>query len=104
MTFDLSKYSLTYEITAIPHIFYVGMVKANEVLHFTNEIQIPPALKPIPIECRFILFNEEGELVEFASETASYQTVTSITNTVPLKMIRNLVNKLIQDCKNTPQN
>lgn len=101
---DISTYYLSYEITSVPYVFYVGLIKANEVLHFTNEIQIPPALKVLPIECRFILYNKEGELIDFASETASYQTVTSIANTVPLKMLKNLINKLNQDYKSNLSN
>jgi hypothetical protein len=89
--FNLDSYYLSYEITAVPYTFYVGLVKANEVLHFTNEIQIPPALKPLPIECRFILYDAEGQLVDFVSEIASYQTVTALTNTIPLKMLKNLI-------------
>lgn len=98
---DISSYYLSYEITSVPYLFYVGLIKANEVLHFTNEIQIPPVLKPMPIECRFILYNSEGNLIDFVSEPASYQTVTSITNTVPLKMIKKLVSTLTLEYKHT---
>ncbi len=90
---DLTQYKLVYEVTQLPHILYAGLTTAKDPFYF-EKLEIPAHLKPLPIECRFLLFGPEGELVEMAHRTEFAGSVVSIINTIPLKMIGELVKKL----------
>lgn len=89
---DLTQYKLVYEVTSMPHILFAGMTSAKDPYYF-DKLEIPAQLKPLPIECRFLLFGPEGELIEMAHRTEFAGSITSIINAIPLKMINTLIAK-----------
>ncbi len=88
----LEEYTLVYEITSLPYLIFVKAVPAN-LVYDLSEIEIPSQLKAAVFDCRFILFNNKGEPVDFVAEMGSALTVKTISNMTPLKMINKLKGK-----------
>lgn len=88
----LEELTLIYEVTIIPAVLFAGMTKASERFLW-ERFHVPQHLQGLPIECRFLLFNEQGDLVEFCSEVAHPGTVTTILNSVPEIMVTKLIGK-----------
>lgn len=85
----LSSYKLIYQVTALPAVLFVGMTPANERFIW-DKFYVPPQIEGLPIECRFVLFDDKDQLLEFCSETAHPGTITTILNTVPEIMLSKL--------------
>ncbi len=91
----LSDYSLVYEITVMPHILFASLTPANEYYQFDKgKLFIPKELLGSPIECRFALFDKEGNLTELVHRIETSSTLIPILNTIPLRMINTLLEKL----------
>ena len=87
---NLSEYSLVYDITILPHVLFAGVTNILEPFKF-EDLDIPIDCKERPIDCRFMIFNKEGELIEYAIETAMFLNVNSILNVTPLKMLEKII-------------
>lgn len=90
---DLSKYTLIYEVGVMPVIIIAELTPANRPLYYES-IEVPPHLKSIPIECRFLLFDPDGKLIEIAHEIQMASMLVSIINLTPLKMISKYLDQL----------
>ena len=91
----LSTYRLVYEITALPTILFAQSTTAEEPLEFRS-FEIPEPLQGTPVECRFLLFNQEGNLIELSSNIyPGYpSTLAAACSLIPLKMINKLLDNL----------
>lgn len=89
----LENYTITYQVTVLPTVIFSGMTKASEPLYFKKDLEIPKDIKGYPIECRFALYNEEGEGIDMVSEmvVANGYILKNTLNIVPLKMIEKLL-------------
>lgn len=93
MSNPLANYRIVYEVTVAPHIIFCEMTPADQYFTFPT-LEIPPELRQQPIDCRFLLFDQEGQLIEMEMQTAGEQTLCYTLNITPLKMIQRLVARL----------
>lgn len=91
--FNLADYKLVYEIGVMPTIIIASMTPANQPLYY-EVIEVPPHLKAIPIECRFLLFDPTGNLIEMAHEIQMASMLVTTVNMTPLKMINKFLAQL----------
>lgn len=93
----LEKYSLVYHIVILPGIVvYSAIVPAVEYLYFDNKLNLPRDLHHLPIDCFFTIYDEEGNYVANAHEQASYLSLQTVVNTVPLKLIKEVLTSIEQ--------
>jgi hypothetical protein len=66
----------------------VGLHNATEIPEFTS-FEIPAEVRSSPIECRFVLYDEEGNCLELCSQMTPPHPIslTRMVNIIPLKMI-----------------
>lgn len=93
----LASYWLSYEVTALPVILFAELVRADTPLSF-SEFYVPKDVLGAPVECRVLLYNNRGHLIEMSSSmTVGYPSaIAAVLNVAPLKMINNLLNTLLK--------
>lgn len=94
---NLDKYTLVYNITALPNILFANITSAAQPLSFNSELfTLPSEIKDIPIELRICLFNEEGNLVEMSSNVLPHSTkiICQTAELSGLKIVKKLIDKL----------
>lgn len=93
----IEKYTLVYNITALPNVLFANITKASEPLSFNSELFILPSeIKDIPIELRICLFNEEGNLVEMSSSVLPHSSkiICQTAELSGLRIVKKLLDKL----------
>jgi hypothetical protein len=95
VTNPLSNLTIDYQITSIPNVLYAALHPAIEIPEFESFI-IPDSLKSSIIECRFIIYDNEGKYIDFSSQLcpANSFTLTKLVNIIPLKMINNYLDNI----------
>jgi len=92
----LSQHELVYMVTSLPTIIFCEKVKASEPISFDKDYK-PLDYSPEILDCRFILFDPQGQMVAMEARVAEVRTLTSLLNTVPMQMIKELVKSLLTD-------
>lgn len=91
----LDNYTLTYYITILPNIvLYSSLTKASEYVSFTKDLEIPSEFKNHPVDCFFNLYDKDGDYIISAHEQTSYLSLKAVINTVPLKMLKEVIQTL----------
>lgn len=88
----LDNFILTYHITILPNvILYSAMTKASEYINFKEDLHIPSELKDYPIHCFFNIYDLKGNHIHAAQEQTFALSLKAIINTVPLKMLKEII-------------
>jgi hypothetical protein len=89
---QLKDCTIVYQVTCLPDILFSSLTPATNVYQFNKEdFIIPKHLSNLPIEIRIAFYTNEGKLIDLSSTMAFSQTLVSLLNIIPLKMIDNLL-------------
>jgi len=97
---DISKYTLVYNITALPTILFASMTPADEPLTFdSSKLHVPNDLVGTPIELRVSMYTPDGVLIELASNMlpANPLMIANSAQLTGLKLVKKLIDNLKLD-------
>lgn len=85
----LQGYNLYYLVSMGPSIFYFDTCPALDPIDFRYDFTLPPDLKGRSIECRILLCDPNGDLVDASYDVLPPfpKTIRANLNLIPLKMI-----------------
>lgn len=89
----LSKYEVLYLVMVKSFVLICEKTEASKPLKYRN-IDIPSELASEIIECTFIIFDQDNNMVKISRELTDINLIVSVVNLVPMKMILDLAKSL----------